>query len=192
MRPATNALDIPASSAPCFLERSRATEPVTSECQRKAGISKPTEFSVGSAPIAATLSATFFTVLIPTVNAFGQAQQQQPQEAQPNVIEKYGPRRQISTIVYCGLAGAVLGLSTLSFYGRPQDKLTSIPIGFGIGVVIGTIYVTYQAAANPDEFYRESRYEYKPDFTFPNQNEQLVADYYYQQPQPSLGYSWNF
>ena len=130
-------------------------------------------------------------MMIPTVNAFGQ-DQSQSQDNQPNVIEKYGPRRQISTIVYCGLAGAVLGLSTLSFYGRPQDKLTNIPIGFGIGVVIGTIYMTYQAAANPDEFYRDARYEYKPDFSMPMTQDKLVADDYYQQPPTSLGYAWQF
>lgn len=79
-----------------------------------------------------------------------------------SMVQKYGPRRQISTIVYMGLAGAVLGLSTLSFYGRPQDHLTNIPIGFGVGVVIGTIYMTYQAATNPSEFYRESSYQYNP------------------------------
>ena len=78
--------------------------------------------------------------------------QDQTPDNKPNMIERYGPRRQISTIVYCGLAGAVLGLSTLSFYGRPQDKLTNIPIGFGLGVIVGTVYMTYQAAANPDEF----------------------------------------
>jgi len=64
-----------------------------------------------------------------------------------------GPRRQLGTIIYSGLGGAVLGLSTLSFYGRPQDKLANIAIGFAVGVIAGTIAVTYNAATNPDEFY---------------------------------------
>ena len=72
----------------------------------------------------------------------------------PTMAERYGPRRQIATIVYCGLGGAVLGLSTLSFYGRPQDKLTNIALGFGAGIIIGAVYMTYQAATKPDEFYR--------------------------------------
>ncbi len=120
------------------------------------------------------------------------AQDQQPDASQPNVIEKYGPRRQISTIVYCGLAGAVLGLSTLSFYGRPQDKLTNIPIGFGIGVVVGTIYMTYQAAANPNEFYRETRLDYQPQFIQQEESIDLAADLYFQRPQAQLNYEWNF
>lgn len=64
-----------------------------------------------------------------------------------------GPRRQLGTIIYAGLGGAVLGLSTLSFYGRPQDKLANIAIGFAVGVIGGTIAVTYNAATNPDDFY---------------------------------------
>lgn len=64
-----------------------------------------------------------------------------------------GPRRQLGTIIYAGLGGAVIGLSTLSFYGRPQDKLANIAIGFAVGVITGTIAVTYSAATNPDDFY---------------------------------------
>ena len=64
-----------------------------------------------------------------------------------------GPRRQIATIIFSGLGGAILGLSTLSFYGRPQDKLSNIAVGFAIGVIAGTSFVTYKAATRPDEFY---------------------------------------
>ena len=63
-----------------------------------------------------------------------------------------GPRRQLATILFAGLGGAVLGLSTLSFYGRPQDKLANIAIGFAGGVIVGTTFVTYRAATNPSEF----------------------------------------
>src|ERR1043166_65024 len=66
-----------------------------------------------------------------------------------------GPRRQIALIIFAGLGGAVLGLSTLSFYGRPQDKLSNIAIGAAVGIIVGTIYVTYKAATQPSEFYGE-------------------------------------
>lgn len=69
-----------------------------------------------------------------------------------------GPRKQLATIVFAGLAGAILGLSTLSFYGRPQDYLSNIAIGFAIGVIVGTSYTTYQAATRPYEFYN---YQYQ-------------------------------
>lgn len=64
-----------------------------------------------------------------------------------------GPRKQLATIIFAGLGGAVLGLSTLSFYGRPQDHLSNIAIGFAIGVITGTTIVTAKAATNPAEFY---------------------------------------
>ena len=64
-----------------------------------------------------------------------------------------GPRKQLATIIFAGLGGAILGLSTLSFYGRPQDKLSNIAIGFAVGVIAGTSYVTYKAATNPTELY---------------------------------------
>ncbi len=63
-----------------------------------------------------------------------------------------GPRKQIATIIFAGLAGGVLGLSTLSFYGRPQDKLANVPMGVGVGVIIGAIYTTFKAASAPREF----------------------------------------
>lgn len=59
-----------------------------------------------------------------------------------------GTRRQLATIIFAGLGGAVLGLSTLSFYGRPQDRLSNIAIGFAIGVIAGTVYVTYNTATS--------------------------------------------
>ena len=84
-----------------------------------------------------------------------------------------GPRRQLATILYAGLGGAVFGLSTLSFYGRPQDKLANIAIGFAIGVMAGTAVVTYGAATNPDEFYGtepsgQEAWRYTPEFDHSN------------------------
>jgi hypothetical protein len=64
-----------------------------------------------------------------------------------------GPRRQLATILFTGLGGAILGLSTLSFYGRPQDKLNNIAVGFAVGIIAGTTYVTYRAATDPSVLY---------------------------------------
>lgn len=76
---------------------------------------------------------------------------------------KNGPRRQLATIVFAGLGGAVLGLSTLSFYGRPQDNLGNIGIGFAAGVIIGTIYVTYKAATSHDyDSSQEKQFQFAP------------------------------
>lgn len=64
-----------------------------------------------------------------------------------------GPGKQLSTIVLAGVAGGILGLSTLSFYGRPQDRLKYIPIGAAIGIIIGATYTTFKAATEPQDFY---------------------------------------
>lgn len=75
-----------------------------------------------------------------------------------------GPRKQLANIVFAGLAGAVLGLSTLSFYGRPQDRLANIPIGFAVGAICGTMFTTYKAVADPREFYgTEYKYDFRPE-----------------------------
>ena len=71
------------------------------------------------------------------------------------------PRKQLATIIFFGLAGAVLGLSTLSFYGRPQDKLKNIPIGFAFGVLGGVTYTTYQTATQPYQNYEDQSLRYE-------------------------------
>lgn len=103
-----------------------------------------------------------------------------------------GPRKQMATIIFSGLGGAILGLSTLSFYGRPQDKLSNIAVGFAIGIIAGTVYTTYKAATKPyypedaGPYSRENLY--KPDF-----NEPTYA--YKEKPSAAnttLGYKWTF
>ena len=51
-----------------------------------------------------------------------------------------GPRRHLSTIVFAGIAGAILGLSTLSFYGRPQERLSNIAVGAAVGIIGGALF----------------------------------------------------
>ncbi len=97
-----------------------------------------------------------------------------------------GPRRQLATILFAGLGGSILGLSTLSFYGRPQDKLQNIAVGFAIGVIVGTVYVTYKAANNPQELYGK---EYTPELEKMAQAQLLRAT----DPTPlSASYSFDF
>jgi hypothetical protein len=70
-----------------------------------------------------------------------------------------GPRRQLATIVFAGLGGAILGLSTLSFYGRPQEHLGNIAIGFAVGIISGTAYVTFATATTRDYYDDERKRE---------------------------------
>lgn len=50
-------------------------------------------------------------------------------------------RRSVATVMFSGLAGAVLGLSTLSFYGEPQENINNIWTGLAVGTLAGGIYV---------------------------------------------------
>ena len=93
------------------------------------------------------LACFLVTMLIATL-AFGQEQE---------VHRKSGPRRQLATIIFAGIGGAILGLSTLSFYGRPQDQLPNIAIGFAVGVIAGTVYVTYKSATTHDYYYEPDK-----------------------------------
>ena len=99
-----------------------------------------------------------------------------------------GPRRHLSKIVFAGLAGAILGLSTLSFFGRPQEKLSYIPIGFAVGVIGGAMFTTYKAATEPKDFYGlESKPLTPESWTLMNvaRGEQNV-------PSPQAGFSFTF
>lgn len=57
-------------------------------------------------------------------------------------------RQSFATIMFAGLGGAILGLSTLSFYGDPQEHIGNIWLGLGLGTLAGTTYVFSQANQN--------------------------------------------
>jgi hypothetical protein len=90
-----------------------------------------------------------------------------------------GTRKQLATIIFAGLAGAILGLSTLSFYGKPQEKLDNIAVGAALGIIGGAIYSTYQVATAPYEMY---------DVRFAPTGEDLK----YAHNEPVLNFNWDF
>ena len=52
--------------------------------------------------------------------------------------------------------------------------------------------MTYQAATNPDEFYREARLDYQPDFEEIQFKEVTASDWLVRREGPSVSYSWAF
>lgn len=52
-----------------------------------------------------------------------------------------GVRRNVATVMLFGLGGAVVGLSTLSFYGKPEEHIGNIYFGLAAGLIGGTAYV---------------------------------------------------
>jgi hypothetical protein len=59
-----------------------------------------------------------------------------------------GFRRGVATVMLAGFGGAVLGLSTLSFYGEPQEHINNIWTGLALGALGGSAYVLSQAPRN--------------------------------------------
>ena len=47
-----------------------------------------------------------------------------------------------------GAAGAILGLSTLSFYDKPSPHISNVWTGAAIGVIAGVIWVAYNSATD--------------------------------------------
>jgi len=79
-------------------------------------------------------------ILIPIIVLFVS----QSSFAQTTTGSMTGFRRSLATVMFAGLGGAVLGLSTLSFYGEPQDHIGNIWTGLAVGVIGGSAYVLTQ------------------------------------------------
>lgn len=99
-----------------------------------------------------------------------------PADEKANKSVSAGPRRHLANIIFAGLAGAVLGLSTLSFYGRPQDKLNNIAIGAAIGVIGGTLFSTYKAASEPRDFYGHEKFSENENWSLLSANDGRLTD----------------
>lgn len=69
--------------------------------------------------------------------------------AQAEDIPPFDARGTIGTILVGGLVGGILGLSTLSFYAKPQDNIRNITIGAGTGMIVSALYLTFNLASNP-------------------------------------------
>lgn len=87
------------------------------------------------------LKLTIMSMLFFSIATFSQFSIAQTSAA-PNQI-----RRSVATIMFAGLAGAVLGMSTLSFYGEPQEHINNIWLGLALGAMGGTAYVLNQSRA---------------------------------------------
>lgn len=70
-----------------------------------------------------------------------------------------GFRRGLATVMFAGLGGAVLGLSTLSFYGEPQDHIGNIWTGLTIGALAGGAYTISQTQS---QYSNATALEYTP------------------------------
>ncbi len=61
----------------------------------------------------------------------------------------------LSVVSLCGLGGALLGLSTLSFVDHPSDHYRRILVGGALGVIIGVGIVAFSQAKNSQQLYQD-------------------------------------
>lgn len=52
-------------------------------------------------------------------------------------------KRTTATVLFSSIGGGILGLSTLSFYGKPQEHTDNITTGVLVGFLAGVSYVMY-------------------------------------------------
>jgi hypothetical protein len=57
----------------------------------------------------------------------------------------------IVIVAMAGATGAVLGLSTLSFYDKPSLHISNVWTGAAIGIIAGVIWVAYNSAQKGSE-----------------------------------------
>ncbi len=60
-------------------------------------------------------------------------------------------------VMAAGAGGAVLGLSTLSFYDTPSKHLPNVWTGAALGIIAGVIFVAYNSAQKGSEDLISSR-----------------------------------
>ncbi len=54
-------------------------------------------------------------------------------------------KRNVAAVMFSTIGGAVLGLSTLSFYGKPQEHTDNITTGALLGLLAGSSYLVYDS-----------------------------------------------
>ena len=101
--------------------------------------------------------------------------------------------RDFSIVLGTGAAGAVIGLSTLSFVDEPSKPFKNVAVGGAIGIVAGVGYVIFSQASrtsstigkatpmNQDKFISVSKKEF---------SEYKIAQNYFQVP--SFTYQFSF
>lgn len=55
-------------------------------------------------------------------------------------------KRSVATMIFSGLGGAALGLSTLSFYDKPEEHTDNITLGALVGFLAGAAYIAYDSS----------------------------------------------
>ncbi|MCM2350108.1 MAG: hypothetical protein NDI69_08795 [Bacteriovoracaceae bacterium] len=77
------------------------------------------------------------------------------QESEDDIIKS--TQNDIMLVAGAGAAGAVLGLSTLSFVETPSNHVSNIWTGAAIGVIVGVVFVAYTSVQKNSEDLQSSK-----------------------------------
>lgn len=69
----------------------------------------------------------------------------------PSVRAAYGPWDALETVGISTGIGAVLGLSTISFYEKPTSHMKNAFVGAGLGAIVGIGVAAYLMATTPEQ-----------------------------------------
>ena len=75
--------------------------------------------------------------------------------------------RDAQLVIGTASAGAILGLSTLSFVEEPKEHLKSVVVGAALGIILGVGVVAWQQASKSRDFYlkhAEPKAMFMPEF----------------------------
>jgi|GEM_PF-3446686 len=86
-------------------------------------------------------------------------------------------KRNIATVMFAGLGGAVLGASTLSFYASPSDHTGNIWLGLAAGLIAGTAYVVNREMQAPATDYGKIQWPTNPSQQVATQNQFNLYNY---------------
>jgi hypothetical protein len=94
----------------------------------------------------------FFMLVLTLCGPLASRARAQEQEQESDAQTKKSPlvvRNAVGTVLFNGLVGGILGLSTLSFYERPQENIRNIFFGAGTGMILSVLYMTLDVAQQP-------------------------------------------
>ncbi|MCB9091902.1 MAG: hypothetical protein H6621_02765 [Halobacteriovoraceae bacterium] len=91
----------------------------------------------------------------------GSYQQSTVPYANQNVVQQ--GKNDFLVVMAAGAAGAVLGLSTLSFVDQPKEHWDNVLTGGALGIIAGVLYVAYRQANVPGTFEEQPHQIQTPD-----------------------------
>lgn len=83
-----------------------------------------------------------FSIVMFSISSFAQ-------ESGGTSTTVYSFKRGTAIVFFSAVGGAILGLSTLSFYGEPREHTGNITLGAALGLAAGAGYLVWESSQPP-------------------------------------------